>query len=84
MQKPRPAPPSEVIAVTGYPAGGVAPVGLPVTIPVIVDAATAALGVVYGGGGNEHLLLRIGVSDVIECNNAIVANVVKTPNHTSR
>jgi Cys-tRNA(Pro) deacylase len=84
MQKPRPASPSDVIRVTGFAVGGVAPVGLPASIPVIVDAGTAALGVVYAGGGNEHLLLRIRVSDVIECNNALVADVVETRNCTSR
>jgi Cys-tRNA(Pro) deacylase len=84
MRKPRPASPSDVIALTGYPAGGVAPVGLPASIPVIVDAATAALDVAYGGGGDEHLLLRIRVSDVIRCNNALVADITERPGRAAR
>src|SRR5688500_24373 len=72
MRKPRPADPADVIAVTGYPAGGVAPLGLPASVPVIVDAATAALNVAYGGGGKEHILLRVRVSDIIRCNNALI------------
>jgi prolyl-tRNA editing enzyme YbaK/EbsC (Cys-tRNA(Pro) deacylase) len=67
------------MSVTGYPAGGVAPLGLPGSIPVIVDAATAALTIAYGGGGNEHLLLRVQVSDVIRCNSAVVAEIAERP-----
>ena len=81
MRKPRPASPADVIAVTGYPAGGVAPLGLPAAVPVIVDAATAALTVAYGGGGQEHLLLRVQISDVIRCNNALVADITERPEH---
>jgi Cys-tRNA(Pro) deacylase len=77
IRKPRPATPGDVIAVTGFPAGGVAPVGLPASVPVIVDAATASLEAVYGGGGHEQLLLRIRVSDVIRCNNALVADITE-------
>jgi prolyl-tRNA editing enzyme YbaK/EbsC (Cys-tRNA(Pro) deacylase) len=79
IRNPRPAAPADVITVTGYPAGGVAPLGLPASIPVIVDAATAALTVTYGGGGLEHLLLRVQVADVIRCNNALVADITERP-----
>ena len=82
--KPRPASSTDVLAVTGYPAGGVAPLGLPPTVPVIVDAATAALGAAYGGGGQEHLLLRVQVSDVIRCNNALVADITQRPKNAVR
>jgi Cys-tRNA(Pro)/Cys-tRNA(Cys) deacylase len=77
MRKPRPANSTDVIAVTGFPAGGVAPLGLPATIPVIVDAATAALSFAYGGGGHENLLIRVRISDVIRCNNALVADITE-------
>jgi prolyl-tRNA editing enzyme YbaK/EbsC (Cys-tRNA(Pro) deacylase) len=79
MRKPRPANPTDVIAVTGYPAGGVAPLGLPASIPIIVDAATAALSSAYGGGGLERVLLRVKISDVICCNNALVADITEHP-----
>ena len=84
MRKPRPAKPDDVIAVTGYPAGGVSPLGLPTSVPVIVDTATAALSFAYGGGGQEHLLLRVQISDVIRCNNARVAAVTQRPDNTAR
>jgi Cys-tRNA(Pro) deacylase len=84
MRKPRPADPADVIAVTGYPAGGVAPLGLPASVPVIVDAATAALTVAYGGGGKEHILLRVRVSDIIRCNNALIAEIAERPKPAPR
>jgi prolyl-tRNA editing enzyme YbaK/EbsC (Cys-tRNA(Pro) deacylase) len=84
MRNPRPAKPVDVVAVTGFPAGGVAPIGLPESIPVIVDAATAALSFAYGGGGQEHLLLRVRISDVIRCNNALVADIAERPEETAR
>ncbi len=84
IQKPRPAKPADVLAVTGYPAGGVAPFGFPAPIRVIVDSATAELNVAYGGGGQEHVLLRVRVSDVIRCNNAVVADITERPKQVAR
>ena len=84
MRKPRPANPADVIAVTGYPAGGVAPLGLPAAVPVIIDAATAELRFAYGGGGHESLLLRVQISDVIRYNNALVADITERPDYAAR
>jgi Cys-tRNA(Pro) deacylase len=81
VRKPRPAEPDDVMAVTGYPAGGVAPLGLPAAVPVIVDTATAALTSAYGGGGQEHLLLRVQISDVIRYNSALVADITERPKY---
>jgi Cys-tRNA(Pro) deacylase len=83
MQKSRPANPADVLTVTGYPAGGVAPLGLPAGVPVIIDAATATLTVAYGGGGRENLLLRVQVSDVIRCNNALIADITERPTNAA-
>jgi Cys-tRNA(Pro) deacylase len=84
MGKPRPANPADVIAVTGYPAGGVAPLGLPAAVPVIVDAAAADLSFAYGGGGEESLLLRVQISDVLRCNKALVADITERPADAAR
>jgi Cys-tRNA(Pro)/Cys-tRNA(Cys) deacylase len=83
LRRPRPADPTDVMAVTGYPAGGVAPLGLPAAVPVIVDAATAELSFAYGGGGRESLLLHVQISDVIRCNNALVADITERPKHAT-
>jgi Cys-tRNA(Pro) deacylase len=71
----RAASPADVLRVTGYPAGGVAPLGLPDDLTVVVDAATAQLAGAYGGGGREDLLMRVEMADVIRCNEALVADI---------
>ena len=74
--RPRVASPATVLAVTGYPAGGVAPLGLPAGLPVIVDERVAALSLAFAGGGTEDLLLRLNPADIIEHSNAKVAVIV--------
>lgn len=76
ISRPRAAGPSDVERVTGFPAGGVSPLGLPVDLPVVVDTAVAALPYAYGGGGQEHLLLRLRPADIIRLNDATIAAIV--------
>jgi Cys-tRNA(Pro)/Cys-tRNA(Cys) deacylase len=77
LHRPRAARPEEVLTVTGYPAGGVAPLGLPSTLLVVVDTAVAAQSAAYGGGGHEELLLEVSPADVIRLNQAIVASIAE-------
>lgn len=77
LVRPRAANPDVVIDITGYPAGGVAPIGLPDGLPVIVDTGVAALSTAFGGGGREDLLLRISPADVIRLNHALVRSIVE-------
>jgi Cys-tRNA(Pro)/Cys-tRNA(Cys) deacylase len=72
----RAASPDAVLEQTGYPAGGVAPVGLKPSVPVVVDTSVLALPIAFGGGGVEHLLLQLRPDDIIRCNQAIVAKIV--------
>ncbi len=82
LSRPRAASPDIVPEVTGYPAGGVSPLGLPEDLPVIVDVGVARIPVAYGGGGREDLLLRVATADVIRLNNAIVRRIVEdSPGH---
>jgi prolyl-tRNA editing enzyme YbaK/EbsC (Cys-tRNA(Pro) deacylase) len=67
---------SDVLRVTGYPAGGVAPLALPPYLLVVVDAAVMELSVAWGGAGREELLLRVGPADIVRLNNATVAEIV--------
>jgi prolyl-tRNA editing enzyme YbaK/EbsC (Cys-tRNA(Pro) deacylase) len=48
-----------VLRLTGYPAGGVPPFGHPAPLPTLLDRAVLAWDVIYGGGGDDHTLLRI-------------------------
>jgi prolyl-tRNA editing enzyme YbaK/EbsC (Cys-tRNA(Pro) deacylase) len=64
------APAETVIDLLGYPPGGVPPFGHRTTLPVIVDANVLALREryadrVYGGGGDDHTMLELTVSDLL-------------------
>lgn len=71
----RVATPEQVLTVTGYPAGGVAPIGFVTAAPVVVDEAVMELPVAYGGGGHESLLLQIDPAQVLHFNDALVASI---------
>lgn len=49
------ATPEEVLRVTGYPVGGVPPV---LNLPVYIDTDLLGEEYVYGGGGDDHSLLK--------------------------
>jgi prolyl-tRNA editing enzyme YbaK/EbsC (Cys-tRNA(Pro) deacylase) len=76
LDRPRLADPETVFRVTGYPAGGVAPVGHASPVRVLIDRRAAGLDVAYGGGGAEQLLLRIRPADIIRLTGAEVVDVV--------
>jgi Cys-tRNA(Pro) deacylase len=59
---------AEVLAQTGFPAGGVAPLGFAHPTPVVVDESLS--GWVIGGGGREDLLIRIAVDDIVRVHGA--------------
>jgi Cys-tRNA(Pro) deacylase len=73
------APPNLVLAATGYPAGGVAPVDLPVGVPVIVDEHVSRRDIVYAGAGTDEHMVRIHTADLIHLNKAVVASIVRDP-----
>lgn len=58
------ADPETVLALTGYPAGGVPPFGHPAALPTLLDRAVMAWDVIYGGGGDDHTLLRIAPGEL--------------------
>lgn len=75
LTKPRLADPDTVLAVTGFPAGGVAPVGHATPVRVIVETSVAAMDVVYGGGGIDDVLVRISPADIIRLTGAEVIDL---------
>lgn len=53
-----------VLRLTGYPAGGVPPFGHPEPLPTLLDRRVAAWDAIYGGGGDDHTLLRIAPAEL--------------------
>lgn len=76
MDRPRLADAATVLAETGFPAGGVAPVGHRTRLEVVIDRRAAALDIAYGGGGTEDALLRIRPSDIVRLTGARVVDIV--------
>jgi Cys-tRNA(Pro) deacylase len=70
------AKPNVVFAMTGYPAGGMPPVGHREKFPVIVDTRVAALEWGYAGGGQPEFLVRIKSADIILLTEAAVHDVI--------
>ena len=67
----------EVLAHTGYPPGGVAPLGFPRPLPMVVDASLAepADRMVIAGGGRPELLIRVAVAAIVRANGAALADI---------
>ncbi len=59
-----------VLALLGYPAGGVPPIGHKTRLPILIDASVVAAaarfgGTVYGGGGDDRTMLRIALAELL-------------------
>ncbi len=57
--------PDEVLAVTGYPAGGVPPFGHRQPTPVLMLSSLLAWDVVYGGGGDDRTMLQLTTAELL-------------------
>jgi len=69
-----------VLATLGYPAGGVPPFGHASAVPVLVDASVACLenryaGVIFGGGGDAHTMMRLTVAELLRVTGAKLIEV---------
>ncbi len=71
------AAPEVVLRVTGFPAGGVSPVGHTESIPVVIDERVMMLPEAWGGGGDERLLLRLRPADIRRLTGAAVADILR-------
>jgi Cys-tRNA(Pro) deacylase len=67
---PRLAKPDIVMERTGFPAGGISPVGHATEFPVFIDEAVMELDEAFGGGGHEDVLLRLRPRDIARLTNA--------------
>ena len=64
------APADVVLALLGYPAGGVPPFGHRTRLPVLIDANILKLrqrygGVIYAGGGDDRTMMRLTVDELL-------------------
>ena len=57
--------PQQVLEETGYPVGGVPPIGHRNPHPVILAQSILDFDIVFGGGGDDKTMLRIPVSELL-------------------
>jgi prolyl-tRNA editing enzyme YbaK/EbsC (Cys-tRNA(Pro) deacylase) len=74
------ASPAEMLASTGYPAGGTPPFGFDAVF--VMDERVFAAKVVYGGGGSEYSLIRATPASLRAANGARVVSVRVRPQST--
>ena len=79
LPKVRISSPDVVLAATGYPAGGVAPVDLPDSAIVVIDERVVQQERVYGGSGTDLHMLRIRVADIVRLSKARIASILRDP-----
>lgn len=71
----RRATPEFVLAVTGQPIGGVAPVGHPSPIRTLVDTALAAYPQLWAAGGIPHAVFPTGFRELVDITGGVPADV---------
>lgn len=69
--------PDEVLTVTGFVAGGVAPVGLLRPVTVLLDESLQRFPDIWAGGGVPEALLRIRVEDLPRATGGAFADVAQ-------
>ncbi len=75
LNRPKLARPEIVLEATGWPAGGVAPVGSRIPLPTYVDHNVLDWPRVFGGGGTEDTLIDLAPADIISLNQAEIASL---------
>lgn len=72
------ADPDFVLRVTGFPAGGVSPIGIrDAGAPVIIDPAVLGVESVFGGAGTEDDLLELRTSDLVRYTSGKIAPITQ-------
>jgi Cys-tRNA(Pro)/Cys-tRNA(Cys) deacylase len=70
------APPARVLETTGWPAGGVAPVGSRYPLPTWVERRVMQQVRVWGGGGTEWTLIGLDPADIVAITNAVIVDLI--------
>jgi Cys-tRNA(Pro) deacylase len=71
------APANKVLEFTGWPPGGVAPVGSRVPIPTFLDNRVLEMDWVYGGGGTEWTLIGLAPRDIVTITRATLISLTR-------
>lgn len=76
------APADTVIDLLGYPPGGVPPFGHRTALPIILEENVVALahregGRIFGGGGDDHAMLELTVSDLLRVHQPTVLPLIE-------
>ena len=69
----------EVLKFTGFPAGGVSPIGNRCRERVFMDRALLEMEYVYAGGGSDNYILKVRPSDILRESGAILADLPVKP-----
>ena len=65
-KKVKTADPATVLAATGYPVGGVPPLGHPEPLPTLIDASLARFEIVYAAAGSDDTIFPIPYQALVE------------------
>lgn len=71
------AKPDEVLRITGYPVGGLPPIGHLRPLLTLIDEEVMEKLYVFGGGGTDHCLLRVRPEDIRRLQGARVAKLAR-------
>lgn len=69
------APAEVVLALTGYPAGGVPPFGFPQPLPTYIDRRVLEQTVIYGGGGDDRTMMRLTPAELMRVTGGLIVDV---------
>ena len=70
------ADPDFVLRVTGFPAGGVSPIGIrDGSAKVVIDPAVLEVDFVFGGAGTEDDLIELPTSDLVRFTSGMIAAI---------
>lgn len=72
------APANEVLARTGYPAGGVPPFGFAEPLLTLIDPHVFEQSVVFGGGGDHRTMMEITPDELLRVTGGQIAAVRQT------
>ncbi|RLG87953.1 MAG: hypothetical protein DRO18_02365 [Thermoprotei archaeon] len=75
--RPRLAKPEEVVEKTGYTVGGVPPIALPNNVKLIIDESLLKHDKVYGGGGEDGVLLEFNPKELIKLTKPLVTKLTR-------